>query len=122
MKYKKRKSKKRRRTKSLTPETSQFCKVNQEDQLTWELSDTMADYVDGHLNNFMQGKDLNESFLKSIPVPSNLQEIRRMDKFTAQLLKEKRQKLLLHQDAIYEKIQSKNMNIMGPLCKLWESL
>ena len=45
-----------------------------------------------------------------------------MDEFTAQLLKEKRQKMLLHQDAIYEKIHRKNMDFMGPLCKLWESL
>ena len=28
-----------------------------------------------------------------------------MDEFLAQLLKEKRQKVLLHQDSIYEKIQ-----------------
>ena len=39
-----------------------------------------------------------------------------------QLQKEKRQKILLQQDAIYEKVQRKNMNIMGPLCKLWGSL
>ena len=45
-----------------------------------------------------------------------------MDQFTAQFLKEKRQKILLHQDAIYEKIQRKNMDVMGPLCKLWKSL
>ena len=40
----------------------------------------------------------------------------------AQLLKEKINKILLHQDAIYEKIQRKNMDVMGPLYKLWESL
>ena len=45
-----------------------------------------------------------------------------MDEFMAQLLKEKRQKILLQQDAIYEKVQRKNMDVMGPLCKLWESL
>ena len=40
----------------------------------------------------------------------------------AQLLKDKRQKILLQQDSIYEKVQSKNMDVMGPLCNLWESL
>ena len=30
--------------------------------------------------------------------------------------------MLLHQDVIYEKIHRKNMDVMGPLCKLWESL
>ena len=45
-----------------------------------------------------------------------------MDEFMAQLLKEKRQKILLQQDAIYEKVQRKNMDVMGPLCKLWQNL
>ena len=39
----------------------------------------------------------------------------------AKILKEKQQKVLL-QDAIYEKIQRKNMDVMGPKCKLCESL
>ena len=39
----------------------------------------------------------------------------------AKILKEKQQKVLL-QDAIYEKIQRKNMDVMGPKCKLRESL
>ena len=57
-KHKKRKSKKRRRTKSPTPETSRFRVINQEDQFKWELSDAMAEYVNEHLNIFIQEKDL----------------------------------------------------------------
>ena len=121
-KHKKRKSKKRRRTKSPTLETSGFPVVNQEDQFKWELSDAMAEYANEHLKIFIQEKDLKESILKTIPVPSNLQEVRQMDEFMAQLLKEKRQKILPQQDAINEKVQRKNMDVMGPLCKLWESL
>ena len=121
-KHKKRKSKKRRRTNSLTPGTSRFLVVNQEDQFKWELSDTTAEYAKDYLNIFEQEKDLKESILKTIPVPSNLQEIRRMDELKAQLLKEKRKKILLHQDVIYEKMQRKSMDLMGQLCKLWESL
>ena len=45
-----------------------------------------------------------------------------MDEFIAQLLKEKQQKILLHQNAIYERIQRKTMNVMGPPCRLRESL
>ena len=40
----------------------------------------------------------------------------------AQLLKEKPQKGLLPQNAVHEKTQRKNMDVMGPPCKLWESL
>ena len=121
-KHNKRKSNKCRRTNSPTPATSLFHVVNQEDQFKWELSDTMAEYAKDHLNIFVQEKDLTESILKTIPAPSNLKEVRRMDELIAQLLKEKRKKILLHQDVIYEKIQRKSMDIMGRLCKLWESL
>ena len=119
---KKIKSKKHRRTKSPTPETSQLRVVNQEDQFKWELSENMAKYASNHLNIFIQEKDLKESVLKTIPVPSNLQEVRRMDEFMAHLLKEKLQKILLHQDAVFEEMQRKNIDIMGPLCRPWESL
>ena len=102
------------------PETSRLQVVNQEAQFKWELLDTAAEYTNDHLNIFIQEKDVKESILKTIPVPSNLQEVRRMDEFMVQLLKEKLQKILLHQGAIYEIIQ-KSMGVMGPLCKLWES-
>ena len=108
----KRKCKKRRRTNSPTPATSLFHVVNQDDQFKWELSDTMAEYAKDHLNIFVQEKDLTESILKTIPVLSNLKEVRRMDELIAQLLKEKRKKILLHQDVIYEKIQRKSMDVM----------
>ena len=77
----------------------------------------MAEYANNHLNIFMQEKDLRKSILKTIPVLSKLQEVRQMDEFMAQLLKEKQQKLLLHQDTVYEKIQRKSMDVMGPLYK-----
>ena len=78
----------------------------------------MAEYTNDHLNIFMQGKDLKESILNIIPVPSNLQKVRRMDEFMAQFLIEKRQKILRQQDAIYERTQIKDMDVMRQLCKL----
>ena len=91
----KRKSKKRRRTKSPNLKTSRFRVVNQEHQFKWELLDTMTISANDHINILTQEKDLKEPILKTISVPSNLQKVRRMDKFMAQLLKEKRQKTLL---------------------------
>ena len=87
--HKKRKSKKHRKIKSPTPETSRFHAVNQEDQCKWELSVTMAESANDNFNIFLQEKDLKELVLKTIQVPSNLQEVRRMDEFMAQLLKVK---------------------------------
>ena len=45
-----------------------------------------------------------------------------MDEFMAQFLIEKRQKILLQKDAIYERTQIKDMDVMRQLCKLQESL
>ena len=87
--HKKRKSKKHRKIKSPTPETSRFHAVNQEDHCKWELSATMAESANDNFNIFLQEKDLKELVLKTIQVPSNLQEVRRMDEFMAQLLKVK---------------------------------
>ena len=115
-KHKKKKSKKHRRTKSPTSQTSRFGVVNQEDQFKWELSDIMVECANYHLNIFVQEKDLNESILKTNPVPSNLQQVRRMDEFMAQLLKEKRQKILLQQDAIYEKISKEKTYTLRGHC------
>ena len=64
----------------------------------------MVNYANKHLDIFIQEKGLKESILKAIPVPSDLQEVRQMDEFMAKLLKEKRQKILLQQDANYEKV------------------
>ena len=64
----------------------------------------MAEKANSHLNVFIQDKDLNESFLKTIPLPSNIKEVRRIDEFMAQLLKEKWQKVLIYQGTINEKI------------------
>ena len=45
-----------------------------------------------------------------------------MDEFILQFLKGKHQKALLAQDLIYERIQKKNLDVMGPLQKLSQSL
>ena len=50
-----------------------------------------------------------------------MQEVKKMNEFK-QLKKKKNQKALLAQDLIYEKIQKKNLDVMGLLGKLLQSL
>ena len=52
----------------------------------------MAEYANDHLNIFIQEQDLKQTVLKTIPVPSNLQEVRRMVEFMAQLQKRNNRK------------------------------
>ena len=52
----------------------------------------MAEYGISYFNVFIQENDLNESILIQNPVPTNFQEVKRMDEYMVQLLKEKKSK------------------------------
>ena len=67
----------------------------------------MAKYVNDRLNIFIQEKDMKESILKTIPVPSNLQEVTQMDKFMRQLLEEKGRKSYFIKTLFMRKLKEK---------------
>ena len=97
--------------------------VDEEEQFKWELDILeLAKYANDHFNVFIPEKNLKDNILIETLVPSNMQDIKKLDKFILQLVKEKRQKALLAQDMLYEKIQKKNVDVMGPLRKLLQFL
>ena len=51
-----------------------------------------------------------------------MQEEKKMNEYKKKKKKKKNQKALLAQDLIYEKIQKKNLDVMGLLGKLLQSL
>ena len=53
------------------------------------------------------------------PVPDNLDPVKKLDDFVRDILKDKRKQKYLDMDVTFEKIQSKNACVMGPLSKLW---
>ena len=66
-----------------------------------------------------KGRKLKDSILNKIPVPTNITEPRKLDEYYKDLLEENRAKRELTLDGALEKIQSKTLNIMRPLSKLW---
>ena len=68
-------------------------------------------------NLTIQEKNLKYIIFIKTPVPSYMQEVKKIDEFMLQLLKEKHEKALLAQDLIYENIQKKNLDV-----KLLQSL
>ena len=74
----------------------------------------MAKYVNDRLNIFIQEKDMKESVLKTIPVPSNLQEVTRMNKFITQLLEEKGRKSYFIKTLFMRKLKEKT-RILGAI-------
>ena len=79
-------------------------------------------YTNDHFNVFIKEKNLIYNILIRTPVHSNMQQVKKFDESILQLLKKKLQKSLLAQDMLYEIIQKKNLNVMGPLGKLFQSL
>ena len=68
---------------------------------------------------FVQDKNLKDSILNENPVPTNITKPRKLDDYYKELLEENRAKRELTLDSTMEKIQSKTLNTMGPLSKLW---
>ena len=83
------------------------------------LSDELASYANTYLQKFVQDKNLKDSILNENPVSTNITKPRKLDEYYKELLEENRAKTELTLDGTLEKIQSKKLNIMGPLSKLW---
>ena len=53
------------------------------------------------------------------PVPDNLDQVKKLENFVRDILKNKRKQKDLDMYVTSEKTQSKNVCVMGPLSKLW---
>ena len=71
------------------------------------------------MQKFVKDKNLKESILNENPVLTNITKQRKLDEYYKELLEENRAKRELALDCILEKIQSKTLNIIEPLSKLW---
>ena len=113
---------KRRFEEAQKPESSfkrQRCEaLADEEQLDWELPDELASYVKKNWQKFVQDKNVKDSILNENPVPTNTTKSRKLDEYYKKLLGENCAKRELTVDGKLEKIQSKTLNIMGPLSKL----
>ena len=68
---------------------------------------------------FVQDRNLKDSILNENPVPTNITKLRKLDEYYKELLEENSAKSELALDSTQEKIQSKTLNIMWSLSKLF---
>ena len=78
----------------------------------------MVDYANIHFETYVKEADLKQQILTKNPVPDNLDQVKKLDDFARDILKDKRKQKNLDMDSTFEKIQSKNAYVMGPLSKL----
>ena len=62
---------------------------------------------------------LKQQILTENPVPDNLGQVKKLDDFVCDILKDERKQKNLDMDSRFEQIQSKNVCVMGTLSKLW---
>ena len=74
------------------------------------------------LKNTFQRISLKEAILCQNPVPDNLDNVKKLDDFLKDILKEKRKTNEKNIENILEKFQCKTVDVMGPLSKLWNVL
>ena len=79
----------------------------------------MAKYVNQLFEKYIPDKDIEESLLVENPVPSNINVVRQLDDFVKSIV---HQSNVIPMDSIMEKFQEKLRDVLGPLCKAWDSL
>ena len=62
---------------------------------------------------------MKEAKLCQNPVPDNLDNVKKLDDFFRDILKEKRTTNKQNTENVLEKLQRKTVDVMGPLSKLW---
>ena len=101
--------------------SKRFTILNRDDKFKWVLPDDMAKYTNSHFNQYVQEQDLKESILIENPISSNITEVKKLDKFTSHLLKKNNSTSVCALHTTLEKIQKKNIYVMGLLSKVWHA-
>ena len=88
----------------------------------WSLPLEMAVYANDHFKIYIPEKEIGEEVLTKNPVPSNLQDVLRLDDFAKNLLASQRSGGHLSADSQMERFQDKVHHVMGPLSRIWKGL
>ena len=82
----------------------------------------MANYTNKYFKEYLPEDSLKEATLCQNSVPDNLDNVRKLDNFLRDILKEKRKTNEQNFKNVLEKLQRKTVDVTGPLSKLWNIL
>ena len=103
-------------------ETTRFHIVSNEDQFKWDLPSELASYANTQFEKYILEKSIHDAVCEVYPAPNNLNQVKKMDEFLRDLLKEKNKNNSLAVDEILGKTQKRTLSVMGPLSKVWLKL
>ena len=92
--------------------------ITENEKFKWKLPKSMANYANKYFEEYVPEDSLKEAILCQNPVPDNLDNVKKLDDFLRDILKEKRENI----ENVLEKLQRKTIDVMGPLSKLWNIL
>ena len=75
----------------------------------------MANYTNKYFEEFVPKDSLKEAILFQNPVPDNLDNVKKLDDFLGDILKEKRKTNEQNIENVLEKLQRKTVDVTGPL-------
>ena len=104
------------------PQHARFKIVTEDEKFKWKLPKGMASYANRYFEEFIPEGDLKEAILTQSPVPKNIDTVKKLDNFLKDLLKEKKKTNEHNLENIFEKLQNKTRDVIGPLAKLWKIL
>ena len=71
---------------------------------------------------FIGDAEVENDILKLNPVPSNIPTRSHLDYFLRGVLEDHNKHFQIQQDKLFQKVQQKLLNAMGPLSKMWQKI
>ena len=96
-----------------------FQVISEEDKFRYNLPTNRAKDANAHFESYVKEADLKQQILTENLVPYNLDQLKKLDHFVFDILKDKRKQKDMDMDSTLEKVQSKNVCVRGSLPKFW---
>ena len=68
---------------------SRFQVISEKDKFRYNLPTDMVDYANIHFETYVKEADLKQQILTKNPVPDNLDQVKKLDDFVRDILKDK---------------------------------
>ena len=96
--------------------------ITENEKFKWKLTKSMANYTNKCSEEYVPEDSFKEAILCQNPVPDNLDNVKKLNDFLRDILKEKRKTNEQNIKNVLKKLQRKTVAVMGPLLKLWNIL
>ena len=101
---------------------TRFKILNEAEKFKWKLPKRIASYANKYFEEFILEGDFKEATLTQSPVAENMNTVKKLDDFLKDLLKENKKTNEQNLENIFEKLQNKTRDVMGPQAKLLKIL